>query len=169
MEVGEDDLFRFGGQLYHARSFWPILKTGLLAPEYTLRDALNVKKGADLVARKMQYDVVPKPLEGEGAGVAVPVFFFLGRHDLNTPSELAAQYLERLDAPLKELVWFEPSAPFPFFDEPDRFHREMIRVKQAVSAFWTNPTTQKTRYHFQEPSTNRLQRTARRAAAEGAR
>ncbi|GAH12211.1 unnamed protein product, partial [marine sediment metagenome] len=55
-EPTEDDLFRHGAELYHARSFWPILRTGLLAPEYTLWDALNVKRGADLVDREMKYD-----------------------------------------------------------------------------------------------------------------
>ncbi len=132
-EITEDDLFRCGGELYASRSFWPILRTGLAAPEYTLRDALNVKKGADLVGREMKYDVAPKPLEGEIHKIDVPVFFFLGRHDLNTPSELAAQYLDRLDAPLKRIVWFEKSAHFPFFEEPDRFHKEMLQTAEAVA------------------------------------
>jgi pimeloyl-ACP methyl ester carboxylesterase len=133
LEVTEDDLFRFGGELHAARSFWPILLTGLRAPEYTLRDILNVKQGADLVGREMKVDVAPKPLEGEVSRLKVPVFFFLGRHDYNTPSRLAAAYLERLDAPLKELVWFEQSAHFPFFEEPGRFHSEMVRAHRAVS------------------------------------
>jgi pimeloyl-ACP methyl ester carboxylesterase len=136
VQVSEDDLFRYGGELHASRSFWPILMTGLRAPEYTFRDALNVKKGADLVAREMKYDVLPRPLEGEIATLEVPVFFFLGRHDLNTPSELAADYLARLDAPLKGLVWFDRSAHFPFFEEPELFHQEMIRVDVAVSRFW---------------------------------
>jgi len=121
--------------LHASRTFWPLLMTGLMAPEYTLRDVLNVKKGADLVGREMSYDVVPKPLEGEIPKLDVPVFFFLGRYDFNTPSELAAEYLERLDAPLKGLVWFEHSAHFPFYEEPDLFHREMIRAELAVSRF----------------------------------
>jgi pimeloyl-ACP methyl ester carboxylesterase len=135
-KITEDDLFRSGGELYASRSFWPILKTGLAAPEYTLRDALNVKKGADLVGREMKYDVVPKPLDGEISSVEVPVFFFLGRHDFNTPSQLAVHYLDRLDAPLKGLVWFEQSAHFPFFEEPDRFHTELLMAAQKVAEFW---------------------------------
>ena len=138
VEITEDDLFRSGGELYASRSFWPLLKTGLGAPEYTLRDVLNVKKGADLVSREMKYDLVPKPLDGEIQKVGVPVFFFLGRHDYNTPSQLAARYLDHLDAPLKGLVWFEASAHFPFFEEPDRFHTELLRASQAVAEFWKN-------------------------------
>jgi pimeloyl-ACP methyl ester carboxylesterase len=135
-QMNEDDLFLFGGELHAGRSFLPILMTGLLAPEYTFRDALNVKRGADRVLRQMQYDVVPKPLEGEISKVSVPVFFFIGRHDLNTPSQLAAEYLDRLEAPLKAVVWFEQSAHFPFYEEPERFDQEMVRVEQATSDFW---------------------------------
>jgi pimeloyl-ACP methyl ester carboxylesterase len=70
----EDDLFRHGGELYGATSFWPILSAGLLAREYTFHDVLNVKRGADLVNREMKYDVLPKPLESDVDGVDVPVF-----------------------------------------------------------------------------------------------
>ncbi|MDP6038548.1 MAG: alpha/beta hydrolase, partial [Candidatus Latescibacteria bacterium] len=108
----ENDLFLYGAELHGEKSFWPILSTGLGAPECTLWDALNVKKGADLVARKMEYDVSPKMFEGEIGEFEVPVFFFLGRHDYNTPSLLAAEYLKRLQAPLKEVVWVRAFGPF---------------------------------------------------------
>ncbi len=142
-EPTEDDLFRHRAELYRAQSFWPILRTGLFAPEYTLWDALNVKKGADLVGREMKYDVLPKPLDGEIPAFQVPVFFFLGRHDYNTPSSIAANYLERLSTPLKDLVWFEQSAHFPFFEEPVRFHSEMVRVEHIVREFWAGRASKK--------------------------
>jgi pimeloyl-ACP methyl ester carboxylesterase len=163
VEVSEDDLFRFGGELYASRSFLPILITGLRAPEYTLRDALHVKKGADLVGREMRYDIVPAPLRGEIPNVDVPVFFFLGRHDFNTPSQLAAEYLERLDAPLKRLVWFEHSAHFPFFEEPDFFDREMVRVQKDVSAFYRRQAAGEEAARSSRSPNPRLQRTPLRA------
>jgi pimeloyl-ACP methyl ester carboxylesterase len=134
----EDDLFRHGAELRGARSFWPILRAGLRAPEYTVKDVLNVKRGADLVNRAMKYDVLPKPLEGDIDTVDVPVFFFLGRYDHNTPSSIAARYLDRLRAPVKGLVWFEQSAHFPFFEEPTRFAVEMARADQQVRTFWAS-------------------------------
>ena len=135
-EETEDDLFRYGGELYNAKSFWPILKIGLFAPEYTLWDILNVKRGADLVAREIKYDVLPKPLEGEILTFEIPIFFILGRHDYNTPSSVAENYFKRLHSPLKSLVWFEQSAHFPFIEESHRFHLEMLRIQNMVSAFW---------------------------------
>lgn len=130
--AAEDELFRYGGELHGARSFWPLLSVGLRAPEYSLRDAVNVKRGADWTEREMRYDVLPRPLEGEIDSLGLPVFFLVGRHDLNTPGALAEAYLQRLVAPLKELIWFEHSAHFPFFEEPERFHVELVRIDSAV-------------------------------------
>ncbi|WP_143960151.1 alpha/beta fold hydrolase [Litoribacter populi] len=133
ISVSENDLFKYGGELKNSTSFWPLLKTGLKAREYTIQDIINVKRGADLVGRKMEYDVWPNPYEGEIDGFEVPLFFFLGRHDFNTPSILGAEYMDRIDAPHKEVVWFEESAHFPFYEEPQKFHVELMRVKDFLA------------------------------------
>jgi len=137
-QIDEDDLFRYHAELYGAKSFWPILLTGLQAPEYGLRDILNVKKGADLVMRKMRQDVLRGTLEEEVLEIPVPVFFFLGRYDYNTPSSLAERYLNELQAPMKRLVWFEKSAHFPFFEEPVFFHRQMLAMDEKIKRFWSS-------------------------------
>jgi len=134
--ASEDDLFRYGGELYGKTSFRPLLVTGLRAPEYTLLDAWNVRRGASVLLRQMKYDVEPRPYGGEIAEADVPVFFVLGRHDYVTPSQLAASYLDRLQAPLKGVTWFERSAHFPFFEEPERFRTELVRIRDTVALFW---------------------------------
>jgi pimeloyl-ACP methyl ester carboxylesterase len=58
----------------------------------------------------------------------VPVFFFMGRNDWNTPWPLAEEYLDMLVAPKKELVWFEESGHCPYLEEPDRFGEELVRA-----------------------------------------
>ena len=131
-DLTEDDLFRLGGELYGETSLWPILSTGLRAPEYTFFDALNVGKGSSLVAKNMDYDVDISPHDGEVTAVDVPVFFLLGRNDYNTPSLLAADYLKRLDSPMKAELWFEKSAHFPFWEEPDAFHEALVWIDATV-------------------------------------
>ncbi|WP_246099870.1 hypothetical protein [Tessaracoccus rhinocerotis] len=37
----------------------------------------------------------------------VPVYFFVGKHDVNAMSSLAEEYFEVLSAPHKELIWLE--------------------------------------------------------------
>jgi pimeloyl-ACP methyl ester carboxylesterase len=129
--VDEDDLFRHGAQLRGVTSHWALVRIGFKAPEYTLLDALNVPRGAAAVGARMDYDVVTGPLDETVLSVEVPVHFFLGRHDFNTPSVLAAEYWEKLAAPCKRLVWFEDSAHFPFLEEPERFREEMLKAVAA--------------------------------------
>lgn len=124
--AGEDALFEYGAELRGASSFLPLLWTGLRAPEYTLFDALNVRRGIQRSGTHMRRNVIDGSLDGRVLRLDVPVAFFLGRHDLNTPSELAAEYLEELEAPLKRLVWFEEAAHFPFLVQPERF-RDALR------------------------------------------
>ena len=136
-KIRENDLFRYSAELYKATSFWPLLFVGLRAPEYTFSDAINVKKGVELVNRKMVYDVIPGPLAEHVRRIDIPIFFFLGRHDYNEPSALAAEYLDSLRCPYKRLVWFENSAHFPFYEEPEKFRLEMIKVDADTRLFWS--------------------------------
>jgi pimeloyl-ACP methyl ester carboxylesterase len=135
-EIWEDDLFRYGAELRRARSFWPLLWTGLRAPEYDLGDVFNVKRGAQLVAAKMQYDAIAGPLDQALARLEIPVFFFLGRRDYTTPAPLAEAYFGQLEAPFKQLVWFEESAHFPFFEEPARCRAELVRAWREAADYW---------------------------------
>ena len=132
--ANEDDLFRYGAELYAERSFWPILRLGLEAPEYTLFDVLNVPRGAQRLNRIMRYDVIDGSRDREVLRFEIPIAFFLGRHDFNTPSVLAEEYLQNIDAPLKRLVWFEEAAHFPFLEEPERFHSELLRLHQTLNS-----------------------------------
>ena len=133
--VTEGDLFRAGGELRGATSFWPILRTGLAAPEYTLWDAWNVRRGASLLQHALRPDSAAA-LPAEGDTLLVPLFLFLGRDDFNTPSDLAAEYLQTLQAPRRGVVWFERSAHFPFFEEPSRFAREVVRADSVARRYW---------------------------------
>ena len=63
----------------------------------------------------------------------VPVIFMLGRHDWHVPAVLAAEYFERIDAPVKRLVWFEDSAHDPSFEEPDAFVRAMLTQVRPIA------------------------------------
>ena len=62
------------------------------------------------------------------AKLEVPVYFFIGRHDINAPTQLAQEYYECLEAPEKELVWFEHSGHSVYMNETDKFVQETLRV-----------------------------------------
>lgn len=66
----------------------------------------------------------------------VPVYFFEGRHDRSAASapELVVEYCGLLEAPKKEIVWFEESAHHPNIDEPENFQRAIIDKLIRASA-----------------------------------
>jgi pimeloyl-ACP methyl ester carboxylesterase len=121
--VHEKWLFKYGGVLYGKTGFFPFIWAGLRAPEYGFFDIPKVGKGSSFSSRHMQYDAIAGPLLEEVRAVEVPVYFIAGRHDFTTPSELVEEYISILEAPKKRLIWFERSAHFPFFTQPEEFAR----------------------------------------------
>jgi pimeloyl-ACP methyl ester carboxylesterase len=51
----------------------------------------------------------------------VPVYFMIGRHDVNAPLKLTEEYFNLLTAPRKELIWFENSGHSPWMNETEKF------------------------------------------------
>jgi pimeloyl-ACP methyl ester carboxylesterase len=56
----------------------------------------------------------------------LPVFFFTGRHDWNTPFPLVEEWAARLEAPHVEIVWFEDEGHFVPIENPEEFQRRMV-------------------------------------------
>jgi pimeloyl-ACP methyl ester carboxylesterase len=74
--------------------------------------------------RMVETEFLQTNLMEEIPTVKIPVCFMLGRHDLNCPSEISANYWEQLKAPVKKLIWFEESAHSSCFEEPESFIKE---------------------------------------------
>lgn len=56
----------------------------------------------------------------------VPVYFFTGRHDWNTPFPLVEEWEASLEAPHVEIVWFENSGHMIPLENPEGFQRAVI-------------------------------------------
>jgi pimeloyl-ACP methyl ester carboxylesterase len=65
----------------------------------------------------------------------VPAFYFTGRYDRvpATAPELVADYVQRLRAPHKEIVWFENSGHLPNLEEPLAFQDAIIGKVKAMT------------------------------------
>ncbi len=62
----------------------------------------------------------------------IPVFFIMGTADMVTPLALVQAYFDEMEAPHKELILFEESAHFPFFEEPKLFTWRVTEILQKV-------------------------------------
>ena len=124
----ESWLFEFGAELKESKSFFPLVWSGMKAPEYTLSEAMAVGKGSSFSSTNMKYNVLSESIFSEIKEYEMPVYFFIGKYDYTTPFQLVAEYHDSIKAPHKELIYFENSAHFPFFEEPDKFCDEIKRI-----------------------------------------
>lgn len=124
----ESLLFHYGGELVNSTSFLDLLKIGLRAPEYSLRDAWNVKAGVNFTHAHLKDDVGRGALMDDVRRLDVPVYFIQGVDDYTSPVPRAVAYFHRLQAPRKRMIWFNHSAHFPFLEEPKAFLAAMERV-----------------------------------------
>lgn len=63
----------------------------------------------------------------------IPVFFFSGRHDFNTPGQPVAEWVEAIEAPSKGMTWFEGSGHSPSWEEPETFRARLSEVYRGVA------------------------------------
>ncbi len=119
-------LMSYGGTVYatdRAKSFlWPLL-TG---PEYTIGTRLSFLScfSASIDALWDAIDAVD--FQTQIPRLEVPVFFFTGKHDWNTPYPLVEEWAEVLEAPSVEIVWFEDSAHMIPMESPASFQQALI-------------------------------------------
>lgn len=92
----------------------------IAAPEYGLIDKVNYIRGLLDTMNHLWSQLWDKDLRQQVPAVDVPVYFLEGRHDVNAPPELVEDYLQILDAPHKELIWFEHSGHSPWVEEPQK-------------------------------------------------
>ena len=93
----------------------------LASPEYGLYDKVSYVRGVietlDVVYPQL-WDIDFRKTATE---IKVPVYFLLGRHDVNAPPSITQEYYALLQAPHKELIWFERSGHTPWTTEPAAF------------------------------------------------
>lgn len=100
----------------------------MFASEYGVLDSVNYMLGVMNTFNVVYPTLYGTDLRKDYAKLEVPVYFFLGRHDINAPTDLAEEYYNLLDAPKKEIVWFEHSGHSPWLNETERFVDETLRV-----------------------------------------
>jgi len=131
----------FGTQRYWLQAFGgnmdvemtELLPIALAAPEYCLWDYIRWFDGNERGSGPMWEGYWDTDLFEEAPRLEVPVFFFAGRQDFNTPGTLVEEYCAALEAPMgKALVWFEASAHTPNFNEPEAFAQRMIEIRDET-------------------------------------
>ena len=98
----------------------------IASPEYGLLDKINYFRGLVNTYNHVYQQLYTIDMRVDFTKLNVPVYFFLGRHDINAPTVLVEDYYRVLDAPDKEIVWFEHSGHSPWINEPEKFVTEVL-------------------------------------------
>ena len=105
-----------------------------LSPYYDLADRQAIDAGGQLSVPALLPDMAAVD-HRRIAATRFPIFMVLGRHDITTPSTVIEPWLQRLEAPHKEIVWFDHSAHLPPHEEPGKF---LIGLVEKVRPWASN-------------------------------
>jgi pimeloyl-ACP methyl ester carboxylesterase len=94
--------------------------------DFTADEVPTMLKGAEFSRRELDQDLQAIDLPALGLTFDVPMFFFEGTCDQQTPMELAEQYFASIVAPHKEFVRFEGCHHFVVMNRPVDFLRELV-------------------------------------------
>lgn len=95
-------------------------KTGFLQWSKTWSPVWNEVMNIDL----------PKTLKK----VDCPIYFFVGKNDIQTSTEITEEYFGKLKAPKKDLFLFENSGHQIHQDEPEKFQNTIIKILDTVKS-----------------------------------
>ena len=104
-----------------------------LAPEYSDEDVKKAFAGQPLITKTLLPQVLNQNLDGIRT-LKVPLFLFLGRHDINLSSAVASEWFAKVRAPEKRLVWFENSGHHITSEEPGKLLTSLVRYVRPVAA-----------------------------------
>jgi pimeloyl-ACP methyl ester carboxylesterase len=103
-----------------------ILELMLKQPEYGWLDRLYYLLGLMNTFNVVYPQLQEMDFRVDAVRLDLPVYLVLGRHDLNNPSPIPEAYFNLLEAPKKELIFFENSGHGMLWEEADLFQRLMV-------------------------------------------
>lgn len=120
--VQRDYMTKFGGGAYKHKEgiIKSVIVPFLTSGEYNVvRDLYRYYKGSFYCLNQLWPQIVRLRYSVSVTRLDVPVYLFQGDHDKNTPTVLAREWFDALEAPYKEWVPFHESAHSPIKEEAE--------------------------------------------------
>lgn len=120
---------KYGGHSMKKGTYWSDTALPLLrSKEFSLTDKIGLARGYKKCLTYMWPSTIQCDFTTECTRFEMPFYIFQGRHDNNTPSALVQSYFDSIQAPDKDLIWFEHSAHGPMAEEPEKY-KKLLREK----------------------------------------
>ncbi len=121
-----------GGGLYEHQSDLALLRTALSASEFGWTDLRSFFQGNRFSSEALWDEQQAYDARERHQSFETPIYFINGRYDRLISPDLSAEYFDTIQAPQKELIWFEQSAHSPLFEQPEKFNQLMIEIGQET-------------------------------------
>lgn len=105
----------------------------LFNPEYNLLDVIRYLRGVSVSQAILLKEETKNPITSVVNKLDIPCYFVMGEYDYMTSVNMAREYFNLLEAPIKNFVLFEKSAHYPQFEEKELFAEWMIRTWSELS------------------------------------
>ena len=125
-------LNHYGGMVHNRTGGQAEAAAIALSPEYTDADLAAVWTANRFSMDRLLAQVLTLDLR-EIDRLEVPLLLFLGRHDHNVSSSVAAEWFEQVQAPSKRLVWFEQSAHEVMNEEPGKTLVALVQHARPIA------------------------------------
>jgi pimeloyl-ACP methyl ester carboxylesterase len=110
-----------------------LLASLLRSPDYSKADVIRTVRGITATQAALLPELGDLDLVRTLPRLEVPIVMVQGRLDRVAPGEVAQRYVDILEAPSKELVWFENSAHTPHLEEPEKFRDLLMQIRSHQS------------------------------------
>ncbi len=127
-------LMAMGGAFGPNLSIPKLVWRGVISPEASLLDIVRLFQGSGFSLRLLWQELVSANLQRDVRRFEMPVFFILGRLDMQVVASVSEAYFAVIDAPRKELFWFENSGHMAPFEEPGLFNRILAETVRPFAA-----------------------------------
>lgn len=104
------------------------------SPDYSTADVIRTVRGITATQASLLPELATIDLARTVPRLEVPIVMVQGRHDQVAPGEAAQRYASSLQAPSKQLVWFENSAHTPHLEKPAKFRDLLLGVRASQLA-----------------------------------
>jgi proline iminopeptidase len=122
----------FGGVMAYRTDNSADSDLSLLSPDYSDAEIGRIWEGNKFATPYLLPELAALDLTSIRK-LAVPLILFLGRNDRNVNADVSAAWFATVQAPEKQLVWFEHSAHLPMTEEPGKFLLSLVRYARPLA------------------------------------
>lgn len=119
---------RYGGAIKNGNFYPQAVKALFNCKEYSLKDKIGYIKGMQFSLLHFWDTVMNSDLFRDMPSQQIPVYIMQGTNDYQTAFQVAREYFDSLQAPVKQFYSFENSAHSPVFEEPAKFEEVLKEI-----------------------------------------